>query len=159
MKTYNFKRWEKGKAPRSVRSYPKTMPKYGYDVDKETGEKIVVKQGETNVFLQTQEARADTLIYNIIDKINRTGDMSLLGNSVEGFIDVTSMPKTFLEAQVMRVKAEQFFDRLPIEEKAKFQNNVSVFIKSVNEGFNARVPDVGKMRDEVKKEENNNETK
>lgn len=153
MRTYRFKSWKPEEKPACKREFPQVVSKYGYDVDKETGEKVVVKQGETNIFLQTQEALSETLVYNVIDRLNRTGDMSLLGNSVEGFIDVTSMPKTYLEAQVMRVKAEQFFDTLPIEEKRKFNNSAAQFIQAVNHGYGNKQPSVEKMRDEITNKE------
>lgn len=153
MKIYSYKRWAADEKPASKREFPKVIPKFGYDVDPESGEKIVVKQGETNFYLQTQEALPETLVYNVIDRLNRTGDMSLLGNSVEGFIDVTAMPKTYLEAQVMRVKAEQFFDQLPIEEKKKFNNSAAQFIQAVNQGFGNPKPSVDEMRKSITEKE------
>lgn len=121
-----------GSACREIRSFPKFLPTYGYDVDKETGKKFRTKNGETNVYQKTQEALPETLVYNILDRVQRTGDLSLLGQAVEGVFDATPYPKDLLEAQCVRVKAEQIFASLPFEERQKYSNNVYEYIKAVN---------------------------
>lgn len=116
---------------REIRNYPKVQPTYGYDTD-DTGRKIRVKNGTTNVYQQIQEATPETQIYNLIDRINRTGDMSLLGEAVEGVFDATVYPSDMFEAQRVRVKAEQIFAALPFEERRKYNNDVYKYIESVN---------------------------
>lgn len=121
-----------GVACREIRSYPKFLPTYGYDIDKESGQKLRVKNGESNAYQKTQEAIPETLVYNILDRIQRTGDLSLLGQAVEGVFDATPYPKDMLEAQCVRIKAEQIFATLPFEERQKYNNDVYKYIEAVN---------------------------
>lgn len=142
---YNY-----GVACREIRSYPKFLPTYGYDVDKDTGSKYRVKNGETNVYQKTQEALPETLVYNILDRVQRTGDLSLLGQAVEGVFDATPFPKDLLEAQCVRVKAEQIFAQLPFEERQKYNNNVYDYIRAVNKRMIENVEAAkAKKREEV----------
>lgn len=127
-----------GYEPKPV-SFPKTAPTYALSVDKDTGREIVVLSGETNVYLQKQEALSETLIYNLIDRIEKTGDYSLLGENLGGFIDVTDMPRNLLEASVVRAQCDQLFASLPSEERAKYGNDVNVFVKSVHDKLRAKV--------------------
>lgn len=139
-----------GSACREIRSYPKFLPTYGYDVDKETGKKERVKNGETNVYQKTQEALPETLVYNILDRVQRTGDLSLLGQAVEGVFDATPYPKDLLEAQCVRVKAEQIFASLPFEERQKYDNNMYEYIRAVNKRMLENVEAAkAKKREEV----------
>lgn len=128
-----------GIARREIRDFPKLLPTYGLEVDKETGRKVAVKTGTTNQYQQIQESVPETLIYNLIDRVNRTGDMSLLGKAVEGMFDATVLPNDLLEAQCVRVKAEQIFAQLPYEERLKYGNDVYKFIGKVNETLRANV--------------------
>ena len=120
-------------SPRPKIKYPMTAPTYGWDFDKDTGHKRVIVTGSTNVFQLTQEALPDTLVYNLIDRINKTGDYSILGENLGGFIDVTAMPSNLLEASIVRAKTEQLFAALPSEERAKYGNDINVFVKEVND--------------------------
>ncbi len=127
-----------GYEPKPV-TFPKTAPTYALSIDKETGREIVIQSGDTNVYLQKQEALSDTLIYNLIDRIERTGDYSLLGENLGGFIDVTEMPRNLLEASVVRAQCDQLFAALPAQERAKYDNDVNVFVKSVHDKLRAKV--------------------
>lgn len=122
-----------GIARREMRYFPKSVPTYGYEIDKDTGRKIAVKTGSTNQYKMIQESVPETLIYNVIDHVNRTGDMSLLGQAVDGMFDATVLPGDLLEAQCVRIKAEQIFSQLPYEERQKYSNDVFKFIGHVNQ--------------------------
>lgn len=122
-----------GKTRREMRSFPKILPTYGYEIDKDTGRKVAVKTGSTNQYQMIQESVPETLIYNVIDRVNRTGDMSLLGQAVDGMFDATVLPGDLLEAQCVRIKAEQIFSQLPYEERQKYSNDVFKFIGHVNQ--------------------------
>lgn len=123
----------RGNFVRRKRHFPKFQPTYCYDVDKDTGKKVVVQNGKTNVFQQKQEALPMTQVYNLIDRIERTGDMSLLGEAVEGYFDATFLPRDMMEAKVIQCRVENLYRNLPIEEKKKYDNDISVFYKKVNE--------------------------
>lgn len=114
------------------RSYPLVMPEFGIRVNPETSKREVYKKGDTNVYAQKQEALQDTLIYNLIDRVMRTGDKSLLGENLGGFIDVVGMPKNLMEAENIRLQSEQLFNSLPIEERRRYNNDISEFLLDVN---------------------------
>lgn len=112
--------------------YPKTRPQYIETVDKE-GKRKVVKDGETNFYLQAQEALSDTLIYNLIDQYERTGNASIFGSpSLGGFIDTVGMPRDLMEAENIRARAKMLFDALPLEERKKFGHDFGAFLNDVN---------------------------
>lgn len=139
-----------GEPSRELRSYPKFLSTYGYEVDKDTGNKVRVRTGETNAYQKTQEALPETLVYNILDRVQRTGDLSLLGQAVEGVFDATPYPKDMLEAQCVRVKAESIFAQLPFEERQKYNNNVYDYIRAVNKRMLENVEAAkAKKREEV----------
>lgn len=116
------------------RQFPVVAPTYAYDIDRETGKKVVVKQKTgTNFYQQIQESKEDTLIYNVIDRINRTGDYSLLGENMGGFFDATVLPKDLLAAKKVELQAKQFFDALPSDVRSKeYGNDFDTFIKTLN---------------------------
>lgn len=121
-----------GARVREVRQFPKFERQYCYDVDKDTGKKIVVVSGQSNVFLQKQEAESSTKLYNLIDRVQRTGDMSLLGQAVEGYFDATSLPRDLMQAKQIELKALNLYRALPVEEKAKYNNDFNTFVEKVN---------------------------
>ena len=129
--------YHKPERKRRNRSYTVVEPQYCYEIDKETGKKVVVKNGETNFYAQKQEAYQSTKIYNIIDRVERTGDMSLLGEAVESYFDATTMPKNMMEAKIVQCEVENVFRALPVEEKAKYDNDISKFYKTVNDRLHA----------------------
>ena len=124
---------DRGTYKKRPRVYSEVLPSYTYDVDKDTGKKIVVRNGEQNVYAMKQEALKSTQIYSLIDRIERTGDMSLLGQAIEGQFDSTVLPKDLMEAKILQCKVENLYRALPVEEKAKYDNDISKFYKSVND--------------------------
>lgn len=120
------------------RVFPKCANKYGVEFDKDTGREKVVIVGQTDVYAARQEALQDTLIYNIIDKVSRTGDFSLLGENMSGFIDTLDAPRDFMSACCVRSKVEQTFAALPYEERAKYNNDIYTFTKAVSDKLKER---------------------
>lgn len=147
-----------GTYPREIRTYPKVQASYGYDVDPETGKRIVVKKGSSNVYLQKQEAYPETRLYNLIDRVNRTGDMSLLGEAVEGYFDATTLPRDLMQAEQLRLRSESLFNSLPLEERRKYNNDIGIFLKHVNITLkeNAVKQAAAKRAEAVKEETQNN---
>ena len=112
--------------------FPHVRPTYRRVVGKD-GQETVKLVGESNFYEQIQEAAPDTLIYNLIDQYNRTGNGSIFGNpSIGGFIDATTMPRDLMEAENIRVEARQLFDALPLEERKKYGQNFGLFLADVN---------------------------
>ena len=143
-----------------VRDFPEIMPEYALRINPETGKREVYMKGKTNVYQQKQAALPDTLIYNLIDRIERTGDFSLLGENLGGFIDVTNMPRNLMEAENVRLQAQQLYNSLPLEERNKYGNDFSKFLMDVNEKLRTKeVAAAAAKRDEVVKEPVKDESK
>lgn len=51
------------------------------------------------------------------------GDASVLADDVAQYGDITKMPHNMLEAMQMQLDAQRHFDSLPLDVKAKFNNN------------------------------------
>lgn len=114
-------------------SYPKTRPTYGYTVDKD-GKERVVQTGSTAFYEQTQEATQDTLIYNLIDQYERSGNAAIFGSpSIGGFIDTLSMPRDLMEAENIRARARELFEALPLDERKKYGQDFGAFLSDVNQ--------------------------
>lgn len=110
--------------------YPKTAPKYGKEFDSKTGREKVVVVGQTNFYERIQASAPDTLIYNVIDRLERSGQRytdALL--SVQGLVDTLSMPRSLLEAQEVRARTKQFFNSLPASiREEQYGNSFDTFL-------------------------------
>lgn len=119
-----------GYVPRPI-EYPKTRPTYEYDFDAKTGKKYLKRTGETNVYAMIQESKDDNTPQKIAARMQR-GDMTALGEVVDGFLDTLSYPKTFMESQNVMLKMQNLYDGLDVKQKAEYGNDINVFIKSLN---------------------------
>lgn len=78
-------------------------------------------------YIQSHKDSVD--IHLILERFQR-GDVDVL-NRVQGFYgDITSMPSTFADALNIVRSSEEFFNSLPVEERAKFNHNFSEFLAS-----------------------------
>lgn len=83
--------------------------------------------GVRDVYSEIQ-SHADSVDINKILKRFAMGETDVL-EQVQGFYDdVSSMPKTYQEVLNCVIDAEQFFNKLPVEEKKKFNNSFSEFM-------------------------------
>lgn len=106
----------------------KVIPVYGPKV-KPDGTITVVEVGKTdlNAYIQAQKESTDMAF--ILAKL-ANGDTSVL-NQRQGFYgDFTQMPKSFAEMLQYQIDAKEAFDHLPIDVKAKFNNDVNQFMAS-----------------------------
>ena len=83
----------------------------------------------------TEQCHKDECDINrIIDRFERTGDISALGllQTHEGFFaDVTEMPTSFMDMQDRIARGKSIFDSLPSDLRLKFGNNANVFVDFV----------------------------
>lgn len=94
--------------------------------------RVMLQQVESeNLFDFVQASKAETSVYNIIDKFNR-GDESALHKTVGQFMDVLGMPTTLAEAQQSLINVTKKFDSLPMDIRQKFENNVNIFVDTVS---------------------------
>ena len=71
-------------------------------------------------YIQSHKDSVD--IHVLLERFQR-GDVDVL-NRVQGFYgDITSMPSTFADALNIVRSSEEFFNSLPVEERAKFNHN------------------------------------
>lgn len=131
-----------------LRKFPCLAPVYGKEFDKETGREKVVVVSHTNFYEKIQAAKADTMIYNVIDRLERTGQRITDAEiAADGIVDTLSMPRNLMEAKQIECETRRFFEGLPAEVKfSKYQNSFDVFLKSVHDGL---VNKTIKTRDEI----------
>lgn len=135
----------------------RVIPKYAYKVDQKTGRKTVAKVGETNFYLAMQEAKADTLIYNVIDRYNR-GDLSAIGENVGGYIDVVGLPNTLQGIEQARINAELAWSSLPLDVRNKYGHDVGAFLVDVQKQADAaKTAASNKKREELVEQEKQTE--
>lgn len=92
----------------------------------------VVGQHDLNAFVQA--SKDSTLIYNILDRFQKTGDPSIIDRVKGFFADVTDMPKDLMQAQNLLINAEKQFASLPGVLKEKYDNNYTKFAEEVLSG-------------------------
>lgn len=123
---------------RVPKSYPKFAPEYRMELNQETGLQELVEVGQTNLYAIKREAAKDCNIYNQIDRFNRTGDASFLGQTVDGFIDTLQMPKSLMEIENVRAKSSQLWSAAPREIREQYGNNIGLFLKDVDKKLSER---------------------
>lgn len=105
--------------------------KHAISID-DYGHKTLTKTGEkTNIYLKIQAHADEVDIEKILARAEIEGYEILDRREViEG--DVTMMPKSLLEAQIMLQKQENEFNKLPIEVRKEFNFNFNEYIASAS---------------------------
>lgn len=87
------------------------------------------EKGKEDWYGYIQSYKDSVDIHVLLERFQR-GDVDVL-NRVQGFYgDITSMPSTFADALNIVRSSEEFFNSLPVEERAKFNHNFSEFLAS-----------------------------
>lgn len=98
---------------------------YGYEINKR-GQKVLMINGETDVYAKVQEELEDARIENILARV-AAGDNTVF--RPEGiYADITEAPKNLIEARRMMQALENTWGGLPQELREKYDNDVEVFI-------------------------------
>ena len=103
-------------------------PEYSYRID-ENGIKTLEKTGEIDVYAQIQSYLEETKIENIIKRA--TYDPEAIGSQewMNGeTTDISNITTNYHEWKKMINKAEESFNALPAELKAKFDNSVEKYV-------------------------------
>lgn len=96
--------------------------------------------------------RQSTDIHNIIARIE-AGDISLL-NQKRGFYgDVTEMPKTYADMLNLMHRGEEFFNKLPVEVKEKYNNDFNQFFADFDNALKSLLPQQKEEAQEIVKSE------
>lgn len=101
---------------------------YGPKV-KPDGSVEIVKIGEENSDAYINSFKESTDISFILAKLSQ-GDDSGLRARVGSYGDFTRFPSTFAEVLQMQIDAGKAFDRLPLDVKREFNNDVNQFMAS-----------------------------
>lgn len=134
---------------------------YQEEINKETGKKHLVKNGETDIYAMIQEDLEQSKIENILQRV-AMGDIKALNQKETLYIDATNMPKTLMEAQNVVLKAKQEFEKLPLEVRKEFDNSAEKYISEMGtEEFNkkmspyneriAKIEEAGSLKEYEKK--------
>ena len=86
--------------------------------------------GKTNIYDKIQEDLESTKIENILQAV-AMGDLSVLKSQEPVYIDATTFPKTFMEAQNIVVKAKQEFEKFPQEIKDLFEGSAEMYVSEM----------------------------
>lgn len=103
-------------------------PEYAYRID-ENSVRTLEKVGEVDVYEQIQTYLEETKIENIIKRA--TYDPTVIGSQEwmnNKTTDISNIPTNYHEWKQMVNKAEESFNALPAELKAKFDNNVEKYV-------------------------------
>lgn len=96
----------------------------------ENGRVVLEETGKVNLYEEIQ-SHADSVNINMILKRFTEGDTSALSR-VQGFYgDLTQMPTNLAESLNQIKIAEETFNALPVEERAKFDHNLGQFLASI----------------------------
>ena len=106
---------------------------YCFDYDKETGRKILVKDKEIDIQDEIQMFEKDCNIYNIINRY-MYGDVNALNQVSTSFADLSTAPKSLMEAMNLSLKLKNDFNSLKPEVRAEFHNDFNEYINSVSNG-------------------------
>lgn len=92
--------------------------------------------GKENLYEYIQSHAEGVDIHVILSRFAQTGDPSIL-QKAQGFaVDATEMPKTYAEALNAMIKAENYFNSLPVETRAQFDHSFEKFLVSMDQpGF------------------------
>lgn len=108
----------------------KFEPEYAPYYD-ENGVLELCEIGQKNIYNEIQ-SYADECDINILIQRYMAGEIDVF-ERVKGFYaDVSDMPKTYQELLNTNIRAEKFFDSLPVETKKKFNNSYSEFLCSMD---------------------------
>lgn len=92
---------------------------------------------EVDVYAQIQSYKESTDVNVILERFAR-GDVSALSKIQGTYGNFTEMPQTLRELQQRVIDAENIFYALPLETRAQFEHNPSIFFSEFgSEKFNA----------------------
>lgn len=93
--------------------------------------------GIENLYDYIQSHAQSVDIHVLLQQYER-GDLAALSRVQGTYGDFTQMPTTFAEALNTLIAAEQYFDGLPVDVRAKFGHNFTTFIASMDTADFAR---------------------
>lgn len=83
--------------------------------------------------------RESTDINNILARIS-AGEIGLLNEKQGFFGDVTDLPKTYAEMLDLLHRGEEFFNKLPVDVKSKYNNDFNQFFANFDKAMSELYP-------------------
>lgn len=100
----------------------------------------LVETGKSDLYEYIQSHKDSVDIHKILERCAQIEDYSLLNRMPTQFMDVTEMPDNLAGAYAMVKDAENFFERMPVDIKEKYNNNFVEFISDLgSDKFNENV--------------------
>lgn len=84
--------------------------------------------GKRDIYAHIQTFSSECSIYNIVDRVNRTGDITPLYSMQGRYTDVSGVPTTMAGLLQFRLDAESNFRLLPHDIRERFNNNPHEFM-------------------------------
>lgn len=95
----------------------------------------LIQTGEEDLYDFIQSHKESVDIHVILDRYRR-GDINALSRVQGAYGDFTTVPKTYAEALNALIAAENYFNGLPVETRAKFGHSFQQFLASMDKpGF------------------------
>ena len=150
--------WNKYEKHDHVYTDPGSPIKIEYQLRIIDNSEEIVETGKSDLYEYIQSHADSVDIMKILERCALIQDYSMLYRMPAQFMDVTEMPSNLAEAYAHVQDAKNFFDRMPIEIKEKYENNFVQFMSDIgSERFNRNVSD---FLDKIKqKEDTKNEVK
>lgn len=99
---------------------------YQIQIDKK-GHKILKQTGSHDIYQEIQSYHEECKIENILARA-AAGDINALNQKTGFYGDITDTPKSLAEAQNDILRLNNYFESLPAEIRAKFDNSKERFI-------------------------------
>lgn len=106
--------------------------RHGKVMDDGTIRLVIDRYEDTNEIIDSY--RQETDIHNILARI-QAGETQLLNQKQGFFGDVTELPKTYAEMLDLLHRGEEFFNKLPVDVKAKYNNDFNQFFARFDEAI------------------------
>lgn len=103
------------------------VDEYGVTVNEE-GLQVLSVVGKKNIYLPIQEAAVGASVYDVLERYENTGDVSLLEKQKGLYADVTKSPRTLAELEQFRIDSRNAFYSLPADVRRMFGDNYHVFM-------------------------------
>lgn len=112
--------------------------------------------GKTNVWEKTQADLEESKIGVILQRVNETGDISILNMRTGAYKDITNTPKNMIEVNERIQNAQKEFNALPEHIKEAYNNDYMAYYEDAgSENWNKMMRLTTETPTETPKEEKN----
>lgn len=107
-------------------------PKLTRGVDK-AGNRTLITTGFDDLVEFVNLAAEGVTVKDLMRRAER-GEDTLHPDAVQSYVDLTNAPKSLLDAEMHIINARNEFDKLPLEIRQAYDNNLSKWLKSIDDG-------------------------